>query len=594
MKMNGWKRLTALVMVMLLILPMLFACDSAPAETTGSETTAVPSVEETTTGSEGTEPESTEPAETEADPDALALLASELANYRIIYPQSVTEEEQMQVLYLQMAIEENFGVSLEMRDDFVRAGTDFVETEYEILVGRCARAASRSVYGKMRTNDYGYCMVDKKLVITGGSAEASVKAIKAFLAGGIGDGTGDLFRNEARTMVTGSYTCGGAVLNGVGIGEYTIVYPKGNSDLKSAAAYLAMKIENELEYRLDVQDDSAGATGRTILLGAVAGELPSIKDYALTENDYLIMTAGESVWLMGMSVTMIYRAVDGLLQSFTGDAAVGAKLLLNVVEPIKVTLETSTLRAMSFNLRCAEYTDERINLAIQMINTYAPDTFGVQEATEKWMTILKNRLGDRYAYVGVGRNSDHSGEASAVFYLKSKFDLIDGGTKWMSATPDVAGSKYSESSLPRVFTYAELRVKATGQTFVHVNTHLEHTSEAARELQAKVLVEFLTRYHESGVAFVVSGDFNCERGAGSYNVMINSGLRDSLYIAAKAESGTTYHGYGKTSKVIDHIFVPGGVEVQFYRACSETFKSSSGGVAYPSDHNPVIIDFVIR
>ena len=185
--MNGWKRLTALMLVMLLVLPMLFACDSAPKETTGAETTAAPTADETTGGAGETEPESTEPEETGADPDALSIPASELANYRIVYPQAVTEAEQMQVLYLQMAIESSFGVSLEMRDDFVRAGTDFVESEYEILVGRCARAASHAVYSTMRTKDYGYCMVDKKLVITGGSAEATVEAVKAFLENGIGD-----------------------------------------------------------------------------------------------------------------------------------------------------------------------------------------------------------------------------------------------------------------------------------------------------------------------------------------------------------------------------------------------------------------------
>jgi endonuclease/exonuclease/phosphatase family metal-dependent hydrolase len=229
-----------------------------------------------------------------------------------------------------------------------------------------------------------------------------------------------------------------------------------------------------------------------------------------------------------------------------------------------------------------------------MIDKYAPDTIGFQEATTYWMGLLKQRLGDRYGYVGVGRNADHSGEASPVFYLKSKFELIDSGTRWMTSTPDVSGSKIPESSLPRVYSYAVLKVIATGQTFVHVNTHLEHTSEEAREIQARYLVEFLERYRTTGVAYIVTGDFNCERGAGSYTTMVNAGLSDSLNVAEKKEPGTTYHGYGKTSLLIDHIFISGSVTVDFYRACTETFSSENGGVAYPSDHNPVIIDYVIR
>ena len=77
-------------------------------------------------------------------------------------------------------------------------------------------------------------------------------------------------------------------------------------------------------------------------------------------------------------------------------------------------------RVMSFNVRCADDPEGSINnrsqLVTAVIEQYAPDSFGVQEATAKWMRILKSELGDKYDCVGKAR--DYFGpfsEYSAVF-----------------------------------------------------------------------------------------------------------------------------------------------------------------------------------
>ena len=571
-------------MVLLLALSTFVACNTGG----GSET-------ETSGGSEelpvqSSEEQTTEAAVTTENPDDLLISAEALSQYVIIYPEKATTEEKEQAIVLQMAIEGAFGVSLEFRDDFVREGTGFTESEYEILVGRCARSEARAFCADFRTDDYGYGMVEKKLVLAGASANGTVAAVTAFIENGLGNGE-NFFLNENRTVVRGTYSVGEALLNGVPLASYVIVYPNGDSALKSAAEYLSARLASEYSYVLECVNDENAVCAHEILVGETNRDTSAAKDETLGENDYLLTTVGGSVWLAGLSSTMVYRAIEGFAKSFAAD---GDAVRLDLSVPVKITCETSNLRAMTFNIRCAEYTTERIELVFRMIDLYAPDTIGFQEVTVKWMGLLKDRLGSRYGYVGVGRNADHSGEASPVFYLKSKFELLDSGTKWMTETPDVSGSKVPESSLPRVFSYAVLKVKETGQTFVHVNTHLEHTSEKAREIQAGHLLKFLETYRDTGMTYIVSGDFNCAKGAGSYSLMTSSGLRDALSIADEAVRGATYHGYGKTSTVIDHIFVSGGVEVSYYKACTETFPSASGGIAYPSDHNPVIIDYVIR
>ncbi len=570
-------------MVLLLALSALTACNAGGGNETETSGGDVPpeqsSAEETTAEVVTTE-----------SPDELLISAEALSQYVIIYPEKATAEEKEQALILQMAIESAFGVSLEFRDDFVREGTGFTESEYEILVGRCARSEARAFCADFRTDDYGYGMVEKKLVLAGASANGTVAAVTAFIENGLGNGE-NFFLNENRTVVRGTYGVGEVILNGVPLASYVVVYPNGDSSLRNAAEYLATRLSNEYSYVLECMSDENPVCAHEILIGETNRDTSAAKDETLGENDYLLATVGDSVWMMGLSPTMIYRAIEGLSKSFAAD---GDAVRLDLSVPVKITCETSNLRAMTFNIRCAEYTDERIDLVFRMIDLYAPDTIGFQEATVKWMGMLKTRLGDRYGCVGVGREANLAGEASPVFYLKSKFELIDSGTKWMTETPDVPGSKVPESSLPRVFSYAVLKVKATEQVFVHVNTHLEHTSEKAREIQAGHLLKFLETYRETGMTYIVSGDFNCAKGAGSYSLMTNSGLRDALSIADEAVRGATYHGYGKTETVIDHIFVSGGVEVSYYKACTETFPSASGGIAYPSDHNPVIIDYVIR
>jgi len=138
-----------------------------------------------------------------------------------------------------------------------------------------------------------------------------------------------------------------------------------------------------------------------------------------------------------------------------------------------------TLKAMSFNVWVSSPTAERKLSVLQTILNYMPDTFGVQEASSTWMSYLINQLGDIYAHVGKGRDGGSSGEHSAIFYRKDRFELIETGTKWMSDTPDVV-SKVSESSLNRIFTYAILLDKNSNTEIMYVNTHLEHTSAEAR------------------------------------------------------------------------------------------------------------------
>ena len=119
---------------------------------------------------------------------------------------------------------------------------------------------------------------------------------------------------------------------------------------------------------------------------------------------------------------------------------------------------------MSFNVRCADDWEgsvkNRSKIVTAIIDQYSPDSFGVQEATGRWMDILNEALGEKYACVGEARDTaGYDSELSAVFYLKDKYKLVDEGTIWLSETPDVKYTKSFDSACHRVATWAVLENK---------------------------------------------------------------------------------------------------------------------------------------
>ncbi len=252
-------------------------------------------------------------------------------------------------------------------------------------------------------------------------------------------------------------------------------------------------------------------------------------------------------------------------------------------------------RVMSFNVRCADDPEGSINnrsqLVTAVIEQYAPDSFGVQEATGKWMHILKRELGDKYAYVGKPRdNYGPFSEYSAVFYLKDKYNLIDEGTIWLSETPEKKNTKSFDSACYRIATWAVLENKETGVRYTHMNTHLDHVLESTRDGQAGVLLTKLEELQAEGNV-IVTGDFNAYPNEDVYKRMIT--VTDDVASTAKnADTGITFHNYGKKEDkgqgAIDFIFTSKGVKADTYKVIRNMVEGM-----YPSDHYPIVADVIV-
>lgn len=257
---------------------------------------------------------------------------------------------------------------------------------------------------------------------------------------------------------------------------------------------------------------------------------------------------------------------------------------------------TDALRIISFNLRYnndkAGSVKSRSKIVSAIIRQYSPDSFGVQEATGKWMDILGESLGDKYAFVATARDdTGYESERNAVFYLKDKYNLLDSGTIWLSETPQKENSKSFASNCTRIATWAVLENRESLQRYTHLNTHLDHIYESTRVKQAEVLIGKLTQLQAENKV-ICTGDFNTYPTSEVYEKMTKF-TNDTRASAISSDTGVTFHNYGKFDYdnigPIDYIFAPKSATVHTHKIIRNTVKGM-----YPSDHYPIVADIVME
>lgn len=262
---------------------------------------------------------------------------------------------------------------------------------------------------------------------------------------------------------------------------------------------------------------------------------------------------------------------------------------MTVEEKKDVLMEEGAVRIMSFNIRCAEY-EERQELVPQLILEYAPDSVGVQECTYQWYKQLTGVL-TGYGFVGVGRDTGDvhfgCGELSGVLYRLDKYELLDSGTIWVSETPEKVSYGW-DAACRRVCTWAVLRNLETGESYVHVNTHLDHQGEVARSKGVELVVEKVRSFD---LPVVLTGDFNFDQGADPYWKVLDAGLLDTKFQTEDSMDGKTFHAYqgGEEGLPIDFIFVNDQVGcIIRTRILRDIY-----GEQYPSDHYPIYADLYL-
>jgi endonuclease/exonuclease/phosphatase family metal-dependent hydrolase len=223
----------------------------------------------------------------------------------------------------------------------------------------------------------------------------------------------------------------------------------------------------------------------------------------------------------------------------------------------------------------------------KILSDVSPDIFGLQEVQEIHVPVYLEKTGD-YACVYFD-NDGTTYNSQPIFYNRSRFELVDSGIKWLSDTPDVKFSKYPESAYIRSCTYALLKEKDSNCQILAVNTHIDHSSEEARQLQIKRLFELIEGF--KGLPTIFTGDFNTQPDSPVYRDVVESYFDDSFDVAKQAEKLPTFHGYIERNIIIDFVFVSRdcGIAVDKYDVLIKKYDGE-----YPSDHYPVLIEYSLN
>lgn len=187
------------------------------------------------------------------------------------------------------------------------------------------------------------------------------------------------------------------------------------------------------------------------------------------------------------------------------------------------------LKVMTFNIRYGtakdgeNHWDKRREWLVETIKEFGPDLLGTQETEGFQRDYLAEKL-EGYGVLGVGRDDGkEQGEMMALYYKKDRFTKLDAGHFWYSETPDTAGSKGWDTSLPRMATWIKLQDarSSTAPPILFFNTHFDHRGPQARLQSAKLLREKIGSIGR-GCAVIVTGDFNAGEGSPPYQAFFAS------------------------------------------------------------------------
>jgi endonuclease/exonuclease/phosphatase family metal-dependent hydrolase len=253
---------------------------------------------------------------------------------------------------------------------------------------------------------------------------------------------------------------------------------------------------------------------------------------------------------------------------------------------------------MTFNIRYDEPRDgenawaNRKKKVADVIRFHKADIVGVQEALLSQLRDLESLLSD-FAWCGVGRtDGKEAGEYSAIIYRRSRFQLIETKTFWLSETPETPGSKGWDAAYPRIVTWAKFKDRISKKTFFHFNTHFDHRGDRARTESATLILKKIEEIAGSS-PFVLTGDLNVREDSPAYKTLRDGSaklkLSDTRYVSVNGHFGgdSTFSSFKELEpgNTIDHIFVRAGTRVSEHGTLSDRWNG-----LWASDHLPVLAE----
>lgn len=265
--------------------------------------------------------------------------------------------------------------------------------------------------------------------------------------------------------------------------------------------------------------------------------------------------------------------------------------------------DPGVLKVISYNIRYGGAKDGdnswvyRRPATIAMLEAEDPAIFGVQEAYDYQVAYISKWI-PKYKNLGVGRDDGKSkGEHMSVFYDTTRVQLLDGGTYWLSETPDVPSKGWGANHY-RTATWTKLRHLPTGKEFFYVNTHLDHRSAPAQKNGLALIVDRIGSMNPDHLPMILTGDFNI-RPNNANLVELDKMMHSARNFAESTTTDGSFNGWGeygassgaptwhgevpKKASIIDYIYYSGFSKCLTFKVLNQPYV----GVPYISDHYPI-------
>lgn len=276
--------------------------------------------------------------------------------------------------------------------------------------------------------------------------------------------------------------------------------------------------------------------------------------------------------------------------------------------------ESGLIRVLTYNILCRicvkeEYDpwDVRVQHLRNLVERYDPDLIGSQELGG-WKDISEYLpANDVYTPVTFEFGPRTYADA-ALFYRQSKYELLDSGQFWLSPTPHLPfGFAWKPLSAPRYVTWAYLRDRQNGFSFLFVNTHMDNNPEN-KDTCAPIVFETFSTYAKH-MPMIFTGDFNTnpthdrydvlQRGQGDEIVFVNAAdlapTRELVTYAADIDGPTGTTLLDTLDHTIDHIFLAGPANMDVSRWMVD--HNRYGKAQRPASDHPAVyseLQFVLR
>jgi endonuclease/exonuclease/phosphatase family metal-dependent hydrolase len=264
----------------------------------------------------------------------------------------------------------------------------------------------------------------------------------------------------------------------------------------------------------------------------------------------------------------------------------------------------ASLVVMTFNVLCFFCDDknydpweERLTAFADLFGRHDPDLIGLQELLfkDEVDAILAGSPGYEALYFQDDSQALFRQYADAtILYRRDRFDVVENGFYWLSATPDVVlAPGWASSNLPRLVAWARLRDRVTGGDLFFSSTHFDNN--IPNQVNSAPLYVERTRLWAERMPVVAVGDYNSKLGSPAYAILTaeadpqHETLLNSFDLATiwRQESNLDPIPTYDPSHRIDHIFVSGPVDWQVDEWIVDQWVYGDKS-RYPSDHRAMV------